>query len=333
MNDSTVDWLVVFVLTFVGGLLYGAAGYFLLGLALWLGAKAVGVDPPFQDRTAAGRLRRAAARAVAARRRPGDRDRIRGRLVHDRRRRRHGERPDDRHGRRPRVRGVVARARRARPADDAPIALAWRRGRPAARRRPGGGVRRAPERAVAATSSRPSCRCRPRGGTPRAPPRRSRTCARPRGSAVRGRRLRTPTRRRGSPSRGRRSASRSAESCRRRGRGGRASTSTWPSVPAPAPMPIVGIESRRVISSATGAGTASSTIEKQPAASSARASSRSWAAFSAVRPCALKPPSIVADWGVRPIWPITGIPAPTIAATRVSVGPAPSSLTASAPPP
>jgi hypothetical protein len=48
MNDSTVDWLVVAVLTFVGGLLYGAAGYFLLGLALWLGAKAVGVDPPFR---------------------------------------------------------------------------------------------------------------------------------------------------------------------------------------------------------------------------------------------------------------------------------------------
>jgi Yip1 domain len=48
MNDPTVDWLVVAVLTFIGGLLYGAAGYFLLGLALWLGAKAVGVDPPFR---------------------------------------------------------------------------------------------------------------------------------------------------------------------------------------------------------------------------------------------------------------------------------------------
>ena len=48
MNDPTVDALVVFVLTFVGGLLYGAAGYFLLGLALWLGAKAVGVEAPFR---------------------------------------------------------------------------------------------------------------------------------------------------------------------------------------------------------------------------------------------------------------------------------------------
>ena len=48
MNDPTVDVLVVLVLTFVGGLLYGAAGYFLLGLALWLGAKAVGVEAPFK---------------------------------------------------------------------------------------------------------------------------------------------------------------------------------------------------------------------------------------------------------------------------------------------
>ncbi len=48
MNDPTVDALVILVLTFVGGLLYGAAGYFLLGLALWLGAKAVGVEAPFK---------------------------------------------------------------------------------------------------------------------------------------------------------------------------------------------------------------------------------------------------------------------------------------------
>ena len=55
------------------------------------------------------------------------------------------------------------------------------------------------------------------------------------------------------------------------------------------------------------------------------------AAFSAVRPCALKPPSIVADCGVRPRWPITGMPASTIALTRASIAPAPSSFTASAP--
>ncbi len=68
-----------------------------------------------------------------------------------------------------------------------------------------------------------------------------------------------------------------------------------------------------MIRSATGAGTASSTSAKTPAASSASASSKSRRAFSAVRPCALKPPSIVADCGVRPMWPITGIPAPTSA--------------------
>lgn len=48
MDDSSVDTLVVIVLTFIGGLFYGAAGYFLLGLALWLGAKGVGVEAPFR---------------------------------------------------------------------------------------------------------------------------------------------------------------------------------------------------------------------------------------------------------------------------------------------
>ena len=48
MDDGTVDGLVLVVLTFIGGLLYGAAGYFLFGLALWLGAKGVGVEAPFR---------------------------------------------------------------------------------------------------------------------------------------------------------------------------------------------------------------------------------------------------------------------------------------------
>ena len=48
MDDGTVDGLVLVVLTFIGGLFYGAAGYFLLGLALWLGAKGVGVEAPFR---------------------------------------------------------------------------------------------------------------------------------------------------------------------------------------------------------------------------------------------------------------------------------------------
>ena len=40
---------------------------------------------------------------------------------------------------------------------------------------------------------------------------------------------------------------------------------------------------------------------------------------------------MVADCGVRPMWPITGMPASTIARTRESIAPAPSSFTASAP--
>ena len=48
MDDSTVDTLVLLVVTFIGGLFYGAAGYFLLGLVVLRGAKAVGVDPPFK---------------------------------------------------------------------------------------------------------------------------------------------------------------------------------------------------------------------------------------------------------------------------------------------
>jgi Yip1 domain len=48
MDDGSVDVLVVVVVTFVAGLLYGAVGYFLLGLVVWLGAKAVGVDTPFR---------------------------------------------------------------------------------------------------------------------------------------------------------------------------------------------------------------------------------------------------------------------------------------------
>jgi hypothetical protein len=48
MDDGSVDGLVLVVVTFVAGLFYGAAAYFLLGLALWLGAKAVGVEQPFR---------------------------------------------------------------------------------------------------------------------------------------------------------------------------------------------------------------------------------------------------------------------------------------------
>jgi len=95
-------------------------------------------------------------------------------------------------------------------------------------------------------------------------------------------------------------------------------------------MPIVGMSSASVIRAATGAGTASRTSEKQPASWSASASSNSCTAFDAVRPWALKPPSMVAVCGVRPMCPMTGMPTPVSACTRESIEPAPSSLTASA---
>lgn len=48
LDNSSVDGLVVVVITFIGGIFYGAAGYFLLGLAVWLGARGAGVDEPFR---------------------------------------------------------------------------------------------------------------------------------------------------------------------------------------------------------------------------------------------------------------------------------------------
>ncbi len=45
-DDSSVDWLVLAVVTFVGGLFYGAFGYLLLGIAVWLGARGAGATEP-----------------------------------------------------------------------------------------------------------------------------------------------------------------------------------------------------------------------------------------------------------------------------------------------
>ena len=86
-----------------------------------------------------------------------------------------------------------------------------------------------------------------------------------------------------------------------------------------------------VMRAATGGGTPRARARSSPPPRAPSASSSSCRACSAVRPCALKPPSIVADCGVSPMWPITGMPAPTIARARESIGPAPSSFTASAP--
>ena len=110
-------------------------------------------------------------------------------------------------------------------------------------------------------------------------------------------------------------------------------TSTWPSVAGPAPMPITGISISPISSSVTALGIASKTIAKQPASCSARASAAIRAAARALRPWAFQPPSAVEVWGVRPTWPITGMPAPTIARARLAgASPPPSSLTTSQPP-
>jgi hypothetical protein len=42
MNSYEVDWLIFAVVTFVAGAMYGAAGYFIIGGALWLGARGMG---------------------------------------------------------------------------------------------------------------------------------------------------------------------------------------------------------------------------------------------------------------------------------------------------
>jgi len=44
IDEESLDWIVLAVVTFVGGLFYGTAGYFLLGFVVWLGARAVGLE-------------------------------------------------------------------------------------------------------------------------------------------------------------------------------------------------------------------------------------------------------------------------------------------------
>jgi len=44
LDEESLDWIVLAVVTFIGGLLYGAFGYLLLGLVVWIGARGVGVD-------------------------------------------------------------------------------------------------------------------------------------------------------------------------------------------------------------------------------------------------------------------------------------------------
>jgi hypothetical protein len=43
-DTEALDGLTLAVVTFIGGIFYGFAGYYLLGLVLWLGARAVGLE-------------------------------------------------------------------------------------------------------------------------------------------------------------------------------------------------------------------------------------------------------------------------------------------------
>ena len=44
LDDQSLDWLVIAVITFIGAIFYGTAGYFLLGFVVWLGSRGVGLD-------------------------------------------------------------------------------------------------------------------------------------------------------------------------------------------------------------------------------------------------------------------------------------------------
>lgn len=48
LDYASIDGLGLAVVTFLFGLVYGAAGYFVLGLAVWLAVKAVGIEPRFR---------------------------------------------------------------------------------------------------------------------------------------------------------------------------------------------------------------------------------------------------------------------------------------------
>ena len=108
-------------------------------------------------------------------------------------------------------------------------------------------------------------------------------------------------------------------------------TWTWPLQPAPAPMPMVGIRSRSVIARASCSGTSSSTIAKAPASCTASASASSDRAWSRVLPSTRTLPAWFAACGVQPMWPMTGMPARTIASMVRALRTPPSTLTACAP--
>lgn len=44
LDQDSLDWITLAVITFIGGLFYGVFGYLLLGLAVWLGLRGVGLE-------------------------------------------------------------------------------------------------------------------------------------------------------------------------------------------------------------------------------------------------------------------------------------------------
>ena len=83
LDDESLDWIVLAVVTFIGGLFYGAAGYFLLGLVVWLGARGVGLETRGRQGAAARRVRGASVRALDRRHGARDPARVRHGLVQD----------------------------------------------------------------------------------------------------------------------------------------------------------------------------------------------------------------------------------------------------------
>ena len=93
---------------------------------------------------------------------------------------------------------------------------------------------------------------------------------------------------------------------------------------------MVGIDIFSLIILANFAGTHSKTIANAPAFSMAMADSINSFAASSSFPCTLNPPKALTDCGVRPICPITGIDAFTIASILSHTSKPPSNFTACA---
>ena len=132
LDDESIDWLTLAVVTFIGGLLYGAFGYYLLGFVVWLGTRGVGVDTRARKtRQVVGfsALPLALSLLVTL---PAILFAF-GLDWHAPRRLRRRPRSRTRPARRSRVRGLGARPARTRAANDVPPAVARRRGRDRAR--------------------------------------------------------------------------------------------------------------------------------------------------------------------------------------------------------